>query len=342
MVTSWFPRWAPFRYAHEGYTDKHSTVGVEGVVAMETFRRALVFEPERGESLSVTWPQVRLGEHLLIVYGVGNHAIHDKYRAPAAQTLTVSVGAKELLKKTVPCIVGWKNAVLDTKQFAGAPQDVTITVTAGAKTQYPLSVDAIVERSPETIAALAQFPYSFEDHIREARMIMKAAGGRTTECFGPDETFRYLRGGARRSPEEHGPSGEGVLHTRWVCGALPWDCAALTLQRSGGELRRAIWLHPVAKTQRSLIYGPLALRTEIRGYYGITDLAFKAAKKPVTFSIFVGDRQIWREKLAGKRGWQTFAAAIPPDLQNQSAEVSFMVETPDQNWRHLCFNAWMQ
>jgi hypothetical protein len=331
---------------YEGYTAGGAYVGAAGIDSLGQFRRVLLMNPGANGKVSTTFPKVFLGEEMRLVYGLNDEGVST--RRLGNQKLVVSVGDKVAFNQWVECTVGWHTATVDTSAWAGQEQDVTFVVETSPRADYGIGVEAIVHRGPETVAKMAERPYRFDEHIMEARATVEQPDGQTRLCLGPDETFRNLR------HEEDGPYGEGVLYRRWACGVEPWDSAGLTLQQSGKELRKAIWLHPLADAKRRLSYGPLPLRAELQGYLGFTDLSVngildkKTGKQvkwnstPVVFSIYADERLIYQQTAENENGWKSFAAPIPADLVGKTATLSFVTETTNASWRHFCFDAWMQ
>ncbi len=325
----------------EGFYGAGNFVAMSGALSTGRFRRALSLRAPAGGKVSVTFPPLLLGDELHIYYGVDDNAVADQHLCNPAESLVVSIDGGDVSRQRVEFAVGWKLVKIDTRDFTGRAAKITLTVAAAAVMTFPVALDAIVIRTPEQARDLARGPYQFAEHLREARVALVDSTGAATACLGPDETFRLLRGG-KKKVEENGPYAEGVLYQRWVCGDLPWNAVGLTRQKSGGELRPAIWLHPLAKHKRVLTYGPLPLRAQIRGYLGLTDTAAHAKQTPVTFAVLVGGRELYRDSLAGQTGWRPFDITLPAAWRGQSREIAFVSETADDSWRHLCFNAEMQ
>ena len=338
---SWLPRVPRPKTFHEGYTNGKVMVALDGVISQGIFRRAIVFSPSRNKTLTATFPKIFLGERLRISYGLDDKTIRDKTKSPKPQMLRLSIAGNWLFEKKVDYVTGWHSAIVDMADLAGTECDVVIALQASERSSFPVAVDVVIERDPDTLSALETQPYAFENHLREAKVVLEGKEGFDRFCTGPDETFRYLRGGKRKF-EEHGPFAEGILFSRWVCSDLPWDSVARTIQKSGGELRPAIWLHPAVGAKRKLSFGPLELRSEIQGYFGLTDLAVTKTTADLTFVIMVGDRKLFSKKITNKAGWTSFQVKIPPDLQRQNQEIVFMATCGKPTWRHFCFNAWMQ
>jgi hypothetical protein len=323
---------------HEGYARSGARAAVGGINSSGEFRRALVLQGEKVRTVSAVFDPVTLGEELRVVYGVPDYAIGRLGRR--SERLTIVVGTKTVLNRRIEFLTGWKTESIDTSHWTGTAQAVAITLEADGS-DFPVAVDPVVVRGPKTIAAMEAGPYRFDEHLGEARVLAIKAGGPATRCLGPDESFRYLRGGGKK-PEENGPNGEGVLYRRWYCGDLPWNATALTIQKSGSELRPAIWHHPLDGATRLLTFGPLPIPSEIQGYYGFTDLAGRKTDVPVEFVVRVGNQEVFRQSVTNERGWRPLAVAIPETLRGKNLEVSFVVRAAKDKWRHFCFNAWMQ
>jgi hypothetical protein len=330
----WSTRVRPSQSVDDGWSRPNEHVAIAYVLSNGQFRRALTLNPGRQAKVWAMFPKTLLGDRLRLTYGLNDELIIN--RTLAAQKLIVAAGDETLLKQTIPYEIGWRDATIDTSALAGQERDLTITLETSKKQAFAVAVDPVIERDAERVAALEERPYRFADHIREARAEVIEADGAKRACHGPDETFRRLRN------EENGPYGEGVIYAAWRCGELPWDAAGLTLQKSGGELRPAIWLHPLGGARRTLTYGPLRLREAIEGYFGFTDLAVKWKTAPATFVVAIDGREVLREDLPNRSGWRPFAVAIPPEWRGQEKKVVFWAETPDAAWRHFCFNAWME
>jgi len=341
-----FKAWLCGRHAlesvHEGYRGAQAAVGIGGIASRGEFRRLMVFDPGHNQSLSAAFVKIAGGDQLRVVYGVSDETVKENADPPGPQTLLVSAGQKALLERSVPCAAGWQTVSVDTANLAGRETEFTVELKRPGHKSFPVAVDLVLVRSPETLAALEQKPFAFEEHLREAVVVDHGEEGLDRECLSLDETFRFMRG-AKQKFEEHGPFGEGVLYHRWYCGDQIWDGVAATLQKSGNELRRAVWLHPISAARRYLTYGPLTLRRQITGYYGLTNMALTKSKAPMYFSIYLGDRRIFKKKLSNPAGWQSFNAPIPQALRGQTEKISFVVEAQPKKhvWRHFCFNAWM-
>ena len=317
----------------EGYTDGAAHVSTAMSISTGVHRRGIELAPRGVKKIAVTFPQVVLGEKLRIVYGLADSTIIAA-RKPA-QRLNVAANGKTLLNKTVQNLTDWNTADVDTKPLAGTAQDLTITVEGSKKTDFAVVVDPIVLRGPETVKLLARAPYHFADHFEEARVSAVKPDAAET-CWGPDEAYRWLAG------EENGKYAEGVLYKRWICGDLPWNATALTVQKSGGDLRPAIWHHPLNGADKLLAYGPLKVRSTIRGFVGFTDLAAPKKDVPIDFTILVGGREVYRQSVPSTRGWKPFAVDLPADLRGKEAEITFRVRAAADKWRHFCFDAWME
>ncbi len=332
-------------YPQEGYFRGRSYVAVDGMTSMGDFRRAMRFKPATAAKIRATFPNVRFGERLGLHFAFVDDDVDDRHLPYPPEWLIVTAGDVVLFRQKVEFVIGWKNAIVDTGAFAGREADLTIAIEETKPgTSFSLAIDAVVLRSADAVAALAERPYRFAEHLREARPTVAAPNAPPRRCVGPDETFRYLRAGPGRF-EEHGPFGEGIFYERWICGADVWDGPALTRQRSRGILHDAIWFHPAKNARRTLTFGPVRLGSEIKGYYGLTDLAVRLMPKgaPTNFVVLVDGREIYREAVpANRRGWRDFAVAIPEDLRGQDKEISFVSDAANAAWRHLCVDAWME
>jgi hypothetical protein len=332
-------------YPQEGWYRKKTSVAADGVTSLGVFRRAIRLHPGPAKKASIVFEHVTLGDRVHLVYGLGDDAVTDRFKPYPAETLTVTADGEQLLKQKVDYVVGWKHVTIDTENFRNREVDLAFAVEEmQTGTSFPIGVDPIVERFPETVADLAARAYRFDEHLAEAKAaVVDGRGAR--RCFGPDETFRYLRGG-KHSFEEYGPFGEGILHRRWVCGPDLWDAVALTRQKSRGEIRDAIWMHPPKGGKRVLTYGPLRLRSSLKGFFGVTDAAARYGSKrgpqPVDFVILVDGREVLKKSATMRPGWWDFNVDIPEDLRGQDKEISFVTSTANAGWRHFCFNGSME
>ena len=328
---------------YEGWGLNGAWIGVAGINSLLEFRRVLLMNPASNNKISMTFPQQRLGRTLSIVYGLNDEATST--RRLANQRLLVSVGDKVAATQTVECTAGWRSFDVDTSPWFGQAQDLKIELETSRRADFMVGVDARILGLAAADGADAE-PYRFDEHIAEAQTTVEKANGETFVCLGPDETYRQLR------HEEDGLYGEGTLYRRWACGENPWDAAALTLQKSGGELRKAIWLHPLADARRWLRYGPLTLGDDIEGFGGFTDLAVNGIVEkngtvtkwndtPVTLSVYADDRLLYQQVFDNTNGWKPFRFPVPNDLRGKIAKISFLAETANASWRHFCFDAWM-
>ncbi len=323
-----------------GFFLPKSWIAVAGNTSVGQFRRALMMRAPPNGKITTTFPAIFIGNELRLTYGLDDEVLVGQPWTGDPVVMNISVAGRSLRDEKIVFKVGWKTISVDTSEFAGRDADIAISATSTEKTNYSISVDAVVVRGPDLVRQLAERPYSFYDHLADAQAYLIDQNGERTSCRGPDETYRLMRGG-RKSTEEHGPYGEGCLFRRWVCGDLPWDCVGLTRQKSGGVLRPAIWLHPLTQHQRVLTFARLKIRRMIRGYYGTTDLVARMERRPATFTVRVGDRVMFRDTITGDAGWHEFNIELPPAWFGKPMEVTFITETPNDKWRHVLFNAWM-
>ncbi|MBZ0272399.1 glycosyltransferase family 39 protein [bacterium] len=338
-IEDWLPGGGAGYVVHDRWAEGGAAVGAEGIVSHGIFRRALTLAPGEHGAVSVTFPKVLLGETIELAFGVADKTFTARARRLKVQHLRVQIGEKVRFRRKVEHLSGWQDVSVHTGDLAGTTQDVTFVLETREKSRFAVAIDPVAVRGPETLAKIAEMPFAFEEHLSEARVFVRDRG-RDAPCHGPDETHRYLYGGPHRA-EEHGPFGEGLLRTRWVCGAMPWDSAARTVQKAGGELRRAIWLHPPDAGERHIVYGPMTARRRIHGHVALTDLALKKNKLPVTFSILVNGTPILVKTAGDTPGWLPFEASIPDELRGQDVEIAFVASAQKATWRHLVFDAVM-
>ena len=341
QIAGWVNTQRPIGDRQEGYFGSGYYAAVGGSISMGQFRRALRLRAPTAGKIEVTFPARILGHALRVVYGVDDSNIGEQHLGNPPQRLSIAIDGTEVQRQRVEFAVGWNTLKVNTEGFQGREGKVSLTLETSTKANFLVSVDAVILRSPDVVRRLVEGPYKFDEHLDEAAVSVVGNRGARSVCRGPDETFRLLRGG-KRKVEENGPYGEGVLFHRWYCGPLPWDSVGLTRQRSGGELRPAIWLHPLADRRRVLTYGPLPLGRKIRGYYGITDLAARIEPQPVTFAILVGGRKIFRVTVSNEAGWREFSVDLPSAWFGRMMDVTFVSETSDDKWRHFLFDAVME
>ncbi|NLH48864.1 MAG: hypothetical protein GX444_09710 [Myxococcales bacterium] len=336
-ATNWIGVLQASTSIHEGYrSSQGASVGAGNVRSLGEYRRALVFEPGRAGGVAATFDDLLLGESVRLAFGIVDSAFQALFQPHDIPQVEFLVGDEVLFAAPLKYAPGWRRTEVDTSAFAGERRPVTIRVGPFGKAKFPVAVAAVIARSPQTLKVREAEPYAFRERFDEARVFVETPDGNRAACAGPDESFRWLRN------EEKGFFAEGVLYRRLYCSADLWDAAALTRQKSGRDLRPAIWLHPLTGAKRHLVYGPLPVRARLRGYFGFTDLAVKMKKGSVDFSIRVGGEEIYRVTAANRGGWRDFEVSIPPRWRGKEAEISFLAEAPDQSWRHFCFNAWME
>ena len=338
----WKPEIEPGDSIHEGYSINNKTGGNPAIAISMTkssgeFNRTIMFRQQKTKLLWVKFEQVLIGEQIFLKVGVPDNAIGSQGKQ--SQTFKIYVGDQEVLNKKVFYQTGWKDYIVGTPDFIGTRQDIKMALeTVKPSDGFMVAADPVIIRKEESLQAMEKLPYKFDDHLHEAKVsVISALDQSVKPCAGPDETYRILK------HEEDGPYGEGLIYHRWYCGELPWDATALTIQKSGGELRRAIWHHPLDKATRKLTYEHVTLRSAIRGYMGFTDLSIKKKNRaPVILAILVNGEKIFSESHPNNPGWKDFYADIPDKLKGTVGDIAFIVNTRNQTWRHFCFNAWME
>ena len=341
---------------HEGYSNSKNgdgtAVAISEIKSSGELGRGIIFRQITVKRTWVTFEKVFMGEQIQLRVAVPDFVINN-FGKPA-QFLKVFIADKAVLDKRVLFITGWKDYFIDTKELAGTEQNIKIMVEASQPNKtFHLAVDPIILRGESALQAMEALPYKFDEHLGEAKVsvlpenavqapspVKRAAGAAAEQpysCAGPDEAYRRLKG------EEDGPYGEGVIYRRWYCGELPWDATALTIQRSGGILRPAIWHHPLDKATRQLTYEDVPIRSVIRGYMGFTDMAIKKKNNEgVVLTILIGGEKIFSDYMPNQPGWKDFSVDIPKKFKGKKAKVTFLVNTKNQTWRHFCFNAQME
>jgi len=331
----------PFTGIQEGYYEGNIFAAMNEACSNLECHRAIRLRPGDNAKIWIRFPKVLLGDAIRLNWAMADDIVSNTFKQFPQENLSISIDNVNVLSRKIDYVIGWRQVMIDTSSQAGQECEITVTLnTTGGKT-FPVDIDPVLVQSPQNLQDFAEKPYRFDEHLREAKVTVENVKGDRQVCSGPDETFRPLTGGKNRL-EEHGPYGEGVLTTRWYCGDMPWDAVALTMQKSGGELRRVIWQHPLKDKKRVLMFGPLTMQAEVQGFMGFTDLSIQKKTAPVEFSIYIGDQVIYRSTLFNKPGWTPFKATLPIEMHGQQRELSFIVETKNQNWCHFCFNAWMQ
>ena len=106
----------------------------------------------------------------------------------------------------------------------------------------------------------------------------------------------------------------------------------------GGEPRRVIWAHPIARGVLTIAFPDVPLGRTLAIGAGFTPSGLSVAGAPVELSVHAGGRRVLR-RVYGARESFSRARVDTSDLAGARHPVRFEVTTLDDRVRHFCFDA---
>lgn len=299
-------------------------------------RGCILLNAKDGEGVLVRFPDQEIRKSLTIHAGViDESALAGQYPSQVyIKTLIDGVQVDEFI---VPPVRGYFSRRINTENHEGG-RGLSFRISSDNSFRRDLCFNAATSDS-NVVERDDYFYRNLDEAYVYAESWVSDGKDGITPC-------RHLR---RDSIYPHNetrpPFREGKFFTRHDC--LPkdeisdklWMTYAQGFDRSAGDFRRAIFIHPHPNATLTAQYRNAPLKGSLTGYYGINDLAFeKMGSNNIAFSIFVDGEQVYSAVQGRLPGWSEFEVnGLPKGLH----EVSFTVEAEKTRWTHFYFNAFI-
>jgi hypothetical protein len=139
------------------------------------------------------------------------------------------------------------------------------------------------------------------------------------------------------APRSCGRRGDGPP---LVCGARPYEEVRASTEKIGLQLRRCVWIHPLADEAVTEVTFPGLLDEADPGFafrYGLTDgaVAVKTGG-PVELDVLADDVLLRHLEVPNEAGWNAVDLVAPP---NAAHDLVLRVRARNPGARHLCVGA---